>query len=66
MEKSYPTMEEQPEMLADQAVTYGRQISQTTPLAGISAEEAVLSSTMSVDEYFDELIEKVRHDYAAL
>jgi hypothetical protein len=26
----------------------------------------VMASTMSVDEYFDELIDQVREDYAAL
>ncbi len=33
---------------------------------GISTHERVMASTVSVDEYFDELIEKVRQDYANL
>ena len=29
-------------------------------------DEGVIASTLSVDEYFDELIEQVRRDYAAI
>ena len=32
---------------------------------GVSTRDRVMSSTMSVDEYFDELIDQVREDYAA-
>ena len=32
----------------------------------VSGEERVLANTMSVDEYFDVLISRVRKDYAAL
>lgn len=32
----------------------------------LSARERVIKSTVSVDEYFDELIEQVHHDYANL
>ena len=28
--------------------------------------EIVMANTMSVDEFFDELIEQVRHDYAII
>ena len=31
-----------------------------------STRERIMASTMSVDEYFDELIDKVREDYANL
>ena len=31
-----------------------------------STRERVMASTVSVDEYFDELIEQVHHDYANL
>ncbi len=31
-----------------------------------STAERVMASTMSVDEYFDELISQVREDYAAV
>lgn len=30
----------------------------------LSAREHVIASTVSVDEYFDELIAQVHHDYA--
>ena len=33
---------------------------------GLSTRERIMSSTMSVDEYFDELIDQVREDYADL
>jgi hypothetical protein len=33
---------------------------------GQSTRERIMASTMSVDEYFDELIDKVREDYANL
>ena len=55
MAKRYPVKEEQPHILKEPAVVYG-----------ISIRERVKASTVSVDEYFDELIEKVRHDYANL
>ena len=31
-----------------------------------STRNRIMASTMSVDEYFDELIDKVREDYANL
>ena len=33
---------------------------------GSSTRERIMASTMSVDEYFDELIDQVREDYANL
>ena len=33
---------------------------------GQSTRERIMSSTMSVDEYFDELTDQVRKDYANL
>lgn len=55
MAKRYSVKEEQPKVLEEPAVAYG-----------ISTRERVMVSTVSVDEYFDELIEKVRRDYANL
>ena len=55
MTKRYPIIEEKPQVLEEPAVAYG-----------ISTREQVIASTVSVDEYFDELIEKVRQDYANL
>ena len=53
--KRYPVKEEQPHVLEEPTVAYG-----------VSTRERVIASTVSVDEYFDELIEKVRQDYANL
>ena len=55
MAKRYPVKEEKPQVLEEPAVAYG-----------ISARERVMASTLSVDEYFDELIDRVRQDYANL
>ena len=55
MAKRYPVKEEQPHVLEVPAVAYG-----------VSSRERMMTSTVSVDEYFDELIEKVRQDYANL
>lgn len=55
MAKRYPIIEEKPQVLEEQAVAYG-----------ISTRERVMASTVSVDEYFDELIENVHQDYANL
>ena len=35
-------------------------------LHALAEDKGVLESTMSVDEYFDELIDQVRKDYAAV
>ncbi len=55
MVKRYPIIEEKPQVLEEPAVAYG-----------ISTRERVMASTVSVDEYFDELIENVHQDYANL
>ena len=55
MAKRYSTNEDMPHVLEEPAVAYG-----------ISARERVMASTLSVDEYFDELIDRVRQDYANL
>ncbi|MBQ9588443.1 MAG: hypothetical protein IJR26_11410 [Bacteroidales bacterium] len=66
MAKTYPIIDEKPQMLAESAVAYGSVRNYAAPVTGVSTREKVLESTMSVDEYFDELIEQVRHDYANL
>ena len=55
MAKRYPVKEEKSQVLEEPTVAYG-----------ISPRERVMASTVSVDEYFDELIDKVRQDYANL
>ena len=37
---------------------------QNKPTKSVSTTERVMASTMSVDEYFDELISQVHEDYA--
>lgn len=37
-----------------------------SPSKNVSTRERVMASTVSVDEYFDELISQVRKDYANL
>jgi len=39
---------------------------QKHPTKPVSTTERVMSSTISVDEYFDELISQVHEDYADL
>ena len=39
---------------------------QNKPTKSVSTTERVMASTMSVDEYFDELISQVHKDYADL
>ena len=36
------------------------------PTKSVPTTDSVMASTMSVDEYFDELISKVHEDYADL
>ena len=36
------------------------------PTKTVSTTERVMASTMSVDEYFDELISQVHEDYATI
>ena len=46
--------------------TYGVRSSYAMPKKAVSTRERVMASTVSVDEYFDELINLVRKDYANL
>ena len=39
---------------------------QNKPTKSVFTTERVMASTMSVDEYFDELISQVHEDYAEL
>ena len=39
---------------------------QNKPTKSVSITERVMASTMSVDEYFDELVSQVHEDYAEL
>lgn len=46
--------------------SYGVRSTHTTPQKAVSTRERIMSSTMSVDDYFNELIDQVREDYANL
>ena len=67
MEKKYCDIETKP-VLAVEAIapyTVSAYRATTTPKK-VSARERVMASTVSVDEYFDELISHVHEDYANL
>ena len=53
-------------MASEPACTYNNQVSRHTSVNKTTAKEQVMSSTVSVDEYFDELISLVHKDYANL
>ena len=62
MGKKYSKVSEKQRALEDPAAVCVASDS----LHALAEDEGVLESTMSVDEYFDELIDQVRKDYAAV
>ena len=52
--------------MAEPAVAYGTRTNADALKNGPSSRESILASTVSVDEYFDELISLVRKDYAGV
>lgn len=68
MKKSYSDVPvDSTVMAAEPVAVYGvRSINSSERIANIPTREQVLANTVSVDEYFDELISLVRHDYANL
>ena len=52
--------------VAEPAVGYGTQTNVDALKNGPSSRESILASTVSVDEYFDELISLVRKDYTVI
>ena len=67
MGKTYREIETEPVMAAEPIAPYTASAyrATTTPKKA-SARERVMASTVSVDEYFDELISYVHEDYASL
>ena len=65
MGKKYHISKTKPLSLAEPAGVYNISSSQAT-LENTSKRECVMASTVSVDEYFDELISLVHKDYASL
>lgn len=67
MEKKYCDIEAEPVMAAEAIAPYTvSAYNTTTTPKKASARERVMASTVSVDEYFDELISHVHEDYASL
>lgn len=66
MGKTYHEIEAEPLMVAEPFAEYSVLSNCHAPSKDVSARERVMSSTVSVDEYFDELIAHVHEDYANL
>ena len=68
MKKSYPDTSLDPSaMVSEPVATYGGCSTYSSErIASVSAIDQVLANTVSVDQYFDELISQVRYDYANL
>ena len=66
MNKKYKTPEEPTTMVEESTMSYNESVSHVSPATSMSTREKLKMNTMSVDEYFDELIDQVRHDYAAI
>ncbi len=67
MSKSFKDYQDKPLHVSEPGATSDVQTSgQHAPLLHESVSGRIMSSTMSVDEYFDELISSVRQDYAKL
>ena len=47
-------------------IVTGNTVTKNQPTKSVSTTERVMATTMSVDEYFDELITQVHEDYADL
>ena len=66
MSKTNQDKQKEPLMASEPAVVYGvRDVSYGTK-ASVVSNNSVLDNTMSVDDYFDELISLVHKDYANL
>ena len=58
----YPTFDDQQDKLEEPTMSYNESVSHVTPIPSMSTHEKLKMNTMSDDEYFDELIDQVRHD----
>ena len=56
MSKTYKDIHEEPIMASEPVAAYGEPTTYAMPSKSVPAKERVMSSTVSVDEYFDELI----------
>ncbi len=66
MSKNYQDIQTDANMASEPVATYGIRERRRTPVNRGSNREHVMATTMSVDEYFDKLIEQVHEDYANL
>lgn len=68
MKKSYPDIPVDSSVKVSEPVAAygGCSTYSSEPIANDSARDQVLANTVSVDQYFDELISQVRYDYANL
>lgn len=63
MSKNYQDIQPDVSMANEPVTTYGIRERRHTPVNRGSNREHVMATTMSVDEYFDKLIEQVHEDY---
>ena len=66
MNKKYPEAKTESTTVAEPMAVYAVQNAYRTQASDTSAREHVMASTVSVDEYFDELISQIHADYANL
>ena len=65
MGKTYRNVKTDPMLAAEPACAYG--VSNSRPSSkSVSKKKSVMANTVSVDEYFDQLIAHVHEDYANL
>ena len=66
MSKKYRETENEPLKVAEPSFNYAANGNCQTISKGVSHRDSVIASTVSVDEYFDQLIAQVHKDYANL
>lgn len=62
MSKNYPEIQEESDILAEPATAYSTNRRCFMPDSQVSNRERILATTVSVDDYFDELIRQVQND----
>lgn len=62
-EKKYNISEDKDSMAAEPFADYGGQNVYSVAVQNASTREQIMKNTVSVDEYFDELIRQVHKDY---
>ena len=67
MKNSYTDISVDSVIVSEPVAVYGGSHTYSSErIASVSAREQVQTNTVSVDQYFDELISQVRYDYANL